>query len=216
MSEDDWNEQFSVLIEQAQNGDQRAIETLWNHYYSKLKAAVRQRVKSIPVLMSDSSDLASTALHGFFHRALIDKEFDLRSPNAVWKLIQLITTRHVNDQLKRLKAQKRCGKVPAGAEDFESNLEINSQSHSYGRRVEESQVIDSNGTSAEAEFDYLELLDRLLESVDDKRAGQVILLRLENRSNAEIAEMLGLSLRTVQRILKQLTTTWENLSKDAK
>lgn len=223
---DDWNERFHDLAQRARDGDQQAIEELWRYYYPRLRSAVRHRVQSIPVLLSDSSDLTSEALHGFFHRAFIDQEFDLRSPNAVWKLLRLFTTRHVNDHFKRLAAQKRGGPKTRlrGTNNHHADHAATKLNHHHLDHHRSSyittnsnglaEVSDSKQPTPEADMESVELLDRLLATIRDERARQVILLRLENRSNAEIAELLGISLRTVQRLIKQMILNWENLLKE--
>lgn len=176
--------------------------------YPRLKAAVRQKVVSMPRLVNDASDLTSEALQSFFRRAFVDQEFDLNCPNSVWQLLKLITMRHVNDVLKGLKAAKRGGGLaPLSLESVGGSSgsgDVGTDSSNDFRGL----IPDVKQTEPSDEIEWSDLLDRLLASIEDTTARKILLLRLEHHSNSEIADMLQISIRTVQRHLKVIAGLW--------
>jgi len=46
-------------------------------------------------------------------------------------------------------------------------------------------------------------------------AKQIVLMKLENRSNGDIAELLNLSIRTVQRQLQEVKKIWNTIDGDS-
>ncbi|MFN7877093.1 MAG: ECF-type sigma factor [Pirellula sp.] len=201
-------EKLQQLLRSASSGDSLAYEELWGMLYPKLKAAVHQKVVSMPRLVNDASDLTSEALQSFFRRAFVDQEFDLNCPNSVWQLLKLITMRHVNDVFKGLKAAKRGGGVaPLSLESvgkFSGSGDVGTDSSNDFMGL----IPDVKQTEPSEEIEWSELLDRLLASIDDKTARKILLLRLEHHSNSEIADMLQISIRTVQRHLKVIAGLW--------
>jgi hypothetical protein len=181
-------------------------------FYPKLKAAVRYKVASMPKLANDASDLTSEALQSFFRRAFVDQEFDLNCPNSVWQLLKLITMRHVNDVFKGIKAEKRGGAIATFS--FES---LGKDGNSGGSSCDSSvdfgvTVPDSKQLEPSDEVEWSDLLDRLLASIEDPTAKQILLLRLEHYSNSEIADRLQISIRTVQRHLNVIAGLWQTES----
>ena len=203
------SEKLQHLLRAASSGDSIAYDELWGMFYPKLKAAVRFKVASMPRLANDASDLTSEALQSFFRRAFVDQEFDLNCSNSVWQLLKLITMRHVNDALKGLKAAKRGGGlVPLSLESL-SRSDISRNAGSDSGDDLAAMVPDAKQSEPSDEIEWSELLDRLLASIEDGTAKQILLLRLEHHSNSEIADMLQISIRTVQRHLKVIAGLWQ-------
>jgi RNA polymerase sigma factor (sigma-70 family) len=194
------------MLRAAALGDPSAHDELWNTFYPKLKAAVRRKVESMPRLANDASDLTSEALQSFFRRAFVDQEFDLNCPNSVWRLLKLMAARHVNDVYKGLLASKRGGGLAhVSLNDSNSGDENDSDWHSELA----AKVPDTKQLAPEEEMEWSDLLDRLLGLIKDETARQILLLRLEHHSNSEIADMLQISIRTVQRQLKGIAGIWQ-------
>jgi DNA-directed RNA polymerase specialized sigma24 family protein len=163
----------------------------------------------MPRLANDASDLTSEALQSFFRRAFVDQEFDLNCPNSVWQLLKLITMRHINDVLKGLKAAKRGGGVAPLSLESLGNGGGQGDAGSDSNNDLGAMVPDVKQSEPSDEIEWSDLLDRLLDAIEDKTARQILLLRLEHHSNSEIADMLQISIRTVQRHLKAIAGLWQ-------
>jgi RNA polymerase sigma factor (sigma-70 family) len=202
------SEKLQHLLRSASNGDSIAYEELWAMLYPKLKAAVRQKVVSMPRLVNDASDLTSEALQSFFRRAFVDQEFDLNCPSSVWQLLKLITMRHVNDVLKGLRAAKRGGGLAPLSLESVGGASGSGDAGSDSSNDLRALIPDAKQTEPSDDIEWSDLLDRLLASIEDPTARQILLLRLEHHSNSEIADMLQISIRTVQRHLKVIAGLW--------
>lgn len=202
------SEKLQQLLRSASSGDPVAYDELWSMLYPKLKAAVRYKVESMPRLVNDESDLTSEALQSFFRRAFVDQEFDLNCPNSVWQLLKLITMRHINDVLKGLKTAKRGGGVAPLSLESVSGASVSGDAGSDSSDDLRGGIPDAKQAEPSDEIEWSDLLDRLLASIEDATARKILLLRLEHHSNSEIADMLQISIRTVQRHLKMIAGLW--------
>lgn len=206
------SEKLQQLLRAASKGDSEARDALWGLFYPKLRAAVRYKVMSLPKLANDASDLTSEALQSFFRRAFVDQEFDLNCPNSVWQLLKMITMRHVNDVLKAINAEKRGGAIATFSfESLGDKGKLGGSCCDSGLDFSVS-VPDAKQLEPSHEIEWSDLLDRLLASIGDPKAKQILLLRLEHYSNSEIADRLQISIRTVQRHLNAIAGLWQTES----
>jgi DNA-directed RNA polymerase specialized sigma24 family protein len=70
-------------------------------------------------------------------------------------------------------------------------------------------VQDVKQSEPSDEIEWSDLLDNLLTAIEDTTGRQILLLRLEHHSNSEIADILQISIRTVQRHLKVIAGLWQ-------
>jgi DNA-directed RNA polymerase specialized sigma24 family protein len=203
------SEKLQHLLRAASSGDPVAYDELWGMFYPKLKAAVRRKVASMPRLANDASDLTSEALQSFFRRAFVDQEFDLNCSNSVWQLLKLITMRHVNDVLKGLKAEKRGGGITPLSLESLGKTGRSGDAGSDSNNDLGAMVQDVKQSEPSDEIEWSDLLDNLLTAIEDTTSRQILLLRLEHHSNSEIADILQISIRTVQRHLKVIAGLWQ-------
>ncbi len=207
-------EKLQSLYAQAARGCQEATALLWQHYYQRLKLVVQRRIADLPKLTGEASDLTSEALQGFLCNTVRSTELDMSDMNAMWCLLKTITRRHVNDVLKARLAQKRGGQATIVSLDVVKQKSETDDALrpalSLGTMIPDNSLGDP-GT--ELQFD--ELVDSLLERLPTDVAKQIVLMKLENRSNGDIAELLNLSIRTVQRQLQDVKKIWDAGDEDS-
>lgn len=191
-------EQLQLLFGQAARGCDQATAQLWEHYYQSLKLVVQRRISDMPKLAGEASDLTSEALQGFLTRTVRSAELEMSDINGMWCLLKTITRRHVNDVLKSRLAQKRGGQTTTVSLDAMSMPGMTDGPH-----------VDPG---SELQFD--ELVESLLERLPADIARQIVLMKLENRSSGEIAELLNVSIRRVQRQLQEVKKIWNAFHED--
>jgi DNA-directed RNA polymerase specialized sigma24 family protein len=207
-------EQLQSLYGQAAGGCQEATALLWQHYYQRLKLVVQRRIADLPKLTGEGSDLTSEALQGFLCNTVRSTDLDLSDINAIWCLLKTITRRHVNDVLKARMAEKRGGQATIVSLDtVKQPNSIDGDSRPAISLV--TMIPDDSLGDPDAKLQFDELVDSLLGRLPTDVAKQIVLMKLENRSNGDIAELLNLSIRTVQRQLQEVKKIWNTIDGDS-
>jgi DNA-directed RNA polymerase specialized sigma24 family protein len=210
-------------LQLAAAGQEEAIAEVWLYFYPILKRAVIRRIATMPKLAGEASDVTAFALQGFLGQLNRSLDQDLADLNRVWAMLKICTLRHINDLSKNRRAQKRGGNQvtlsldssPSMLKDRGATLpspnsgEARFPANSLAHGVADWRF-DDPSQSVLAD----ELLERLLSVLDQSRSQQIVLLRLDNRSTAEIADILKVGIRTIQRELNEIERLWSELCEE--
>jgi DNA-directed RNA polymerase specialized sigma24 family protein len=180
--------------------DQAFIEDLWNQYYPKLKIAVAGRVAAIRRPVANESEIALSAFHSFVQRARAGQFPDLADQDAMWRLLRAIAIRKANDMRKHLRAKKR-----GGDQTILGQADLSSDDKRYGGV--ETAIADVDPPSLDAEIS--DLFNSLMAKLPDDRHRDTVLLKLQGAPVVTIADCLGTSTRTVQRLLQRIEKRWQ-------
>ncbi len=189
----------SGWLRQAQSGDDEAIRKIWDRYFRRVLAVARQKLAGIRGVC-DEEDVAVSTFDDV-PRALRDAP--LSPPHdrfEFWALLRLHARRRVTDQLKHERAAQRGG----GRGDQQSkpnphriDLDLEQvEDHLQGPHL-------IAAMSEECQF--------LIDSLPDEELVAVVLWKLEGLTNEEIADQLGYTCRTVERMSRQIRDRWSRL-----
>jgi RNA polymerase sigma factor (sigma-70 family) len=182
----------SVWIEQLKTGDQQAAQLIWERYYYRLVALARKKLGSSPRLANDEDDVVQSAFKSFCLRAQAGQFPDLRDRANLWPLLVLITARKAaNQRVHERRAKRGGGKT--------TNLSQADPSNSTDLGF--AAAIADEPSPSEAAI-FLAELDRIMDSLDDPSHRLILLWKLEDRTNREIASHLDCSLSAVERKLR--------------
>ena len=134
-------------------------------------------------------DVVQSACRTFFRRAK-GGEFQLDDSEALWRLLCAITLTKVREHARFHTRQKR-------GLDRETSLAPDA-----GDSTAKFDAADPEQTSAEA-VEFTDFFEHVRAGLDDEER-QVVDLKLQECTHEEVAERLGMSGRTVRRILKRL------------
>lgn len=176
-------------------------EKLWDAFYNRLRLSVRDRVRSIRRSSASESEVALSAMNSFIVRARDGQYPDLANEQEMWRLLKTIAIRKANDLRKNLRAQKR-----GGGHAIWNQRELAGDKSLAVTGVE---AAASSGNAPEVETELSDLFNSLLEQLPDERHRDVILLKLQGASVVMIAEYLGTTTRTVQRMIKRMEDDWQ-------
>lgn len=196
------------LFGRAAAGDRDAVTQLWDYYYPKLKTTVARRIQRMPRLAGDASDLTSAALHDFLSDTIRAAGIDLSDVNKVWSLMRLVSLRHINDVAKHRYAEKRGGHVETYSLDAISGRDGVAGDDEPADKHLAPIVQDKKAIDPSDPVVFEELVERLLARLPDDTSRHIVLLRLQNQSTGEIADLMQISIRTVQRHLKEVERIW--------
>ncbi len=181
--------------------DSEYVQELWDQFYPRLKNAVSNRVRSIRRAVASDSEIALSAFNSFVRRAKDGRFPQLTDQDELWRLLKTIAIRKANDARKALKAKKRGGDYVVYGQ---ADMAVDSDGAGGVEAVAASQ------TAPSIDLEVSELFNSLLNKLPDDRHRDVLLLKLQGASVAEIAECLSTSTRTIQRLLKKIEEEWQS------
>ena len=168
---------------------------------------MRDRVRGIRRPVASESEVALSAMNSFINRARDGQFENLADEQELWRLLKTIAIRKTNDLRKNLRAQKR-----GGNQAVYNQADLSDDSTAPLAGVDA--ATDNSGCPT-LETELSELFNLLLEKLPDERHRDVILLKLQGASVAMIAEHLGTTTRTVQRMIKKIEEDWQTDFLDA-
>jgi RNA polymerase sigma factor (sigma-70 family) len=185
-------------INRLKDSDQAAAQQLWERYFRQLLALARKKLKGTPCAAADEEDVVQSAFKSLFVGISRGRFPQLSDRDSLWPLLVLITARKALDLQEYNRRQKRGGGRVRGESAW---------AESSGCAGLE-QVLSSAPTPAFA-VQAAEECRRLLGLLTDPQLRQVAELKMEGRTNQEVAELIGRSVPTVERKLARIRAAWE-------
>ncbi len=182
--------QLSLWIRQLKEGDSTAAQRLWDRYHHRLVGLARKKLRDAPRSAMDEEDVAQNAFVSFCDSAQAGMFPDISDENNLWPLLVIITARKAATQrLHERRAKRGGGRVRSEAScDGDSEF---SRTATTEPAPEEIAVF-----SAE--------LERFMDRLEDPIHRVMLLWKLEERTNQEIARHLDCSLSGVERKLREI------------
>src|SRR4051794_33361153 len=168
-------------------GDENAAKHLFDRYVDQLVALARRRISQRLSSRIDAEDIVQSVFRTFFNRAK-EGQFTVEDPDDLCKLLARIT---VHKTLRQVAFHKR-GKRDAGMETGQSEISQELLLSLLGGEP-----------SPEETTAFLDQLEHFLCQMkpDDRR---VLEMRMEGYSNVEIAAKLGITDRTIRRLMERV------------
>lgn len=180
------------------SGDEDAATRLWERYFSRLVGIARSKMIGMPNQAEDAEDVALSAFHTLYQAARGNRLPDLTDREGLWESLLVITAGKIIDARRRDSCQKRGGSENgslASAPAFNSNA-----------AVLEAALSDEEDPAIAAMVN--EEFSLLMERLEDGELQEIAILKLEAYTNAEIADRLNCSERTVKRRLTVIRRIW--------
>jgi len=192
-------ERFSDALLRIRQGDDQAIEELWNGYFQRLVRLAAKRLPENLRRSGDEEDIALSAFNSFIAGVRRDQFPDLSGPDNLWGLLITLTGRKVNAHMRFQTRQKRGGGLVRGESVF---LDPNDpQKTGIGD-------VSGNSMPADLAIELEDACNTLLEQLPDAQLRQIAVMRMDGFLVEEIAERLGLSKRGTERRLQLIRRTW--------
>jgi DNA-directed RNA polymerase specialized sigma24 family protein len=183
-----------------QAGDRAAVGPLWERYFRRLVGLARQKLRARPNGLADEEDVALSAFDSFCRGAEQGRFPRLEDRDDLWRLLLVIAARKVAHHARDAAREKRGGgKVLA-----EADL---ARDEAGGGEALLARVMGNEPApdfAAEVAEEWRRLLDRL----GDDTLRTIAVMRMDGHTVEEIADHLGVSVRTVERKLVVIRDCW--------
>jgi RNA polymerase sigma factor (sigma-70 family) len=184
---------ISICLSQFKGGDSTAAQNLWERYYPRLIGLARKKLGATSRRAMDEDDVVQNAFDSFCRRARAGAFPNLNDRDSLWALLAMITARKAGNQRLHEHRAKRGGH------------RLTNQSSSDGNAAdgEPFEVVSAEPSPAEATL-FVTQLERFMNSLPDASDRLILLWKLEERTNPEIAKYLDCSLSTVEAKLRNI------------
>ena len=179
-----------------EEGNSVAQEQLFRRYFSDLVSLARRHVARRTRAVEDEEDVALSAMASFFQRA-DNGQFDPQNRSELWRVLATITVRKAVNQFYRQNAKKRVCPPEANLEDLSEHLED----------------LASKEPAADLAAQLAEQCQRWIDTLPAGSLRTIAVMKLEGSTNAEIADRLDVTERTIGRKLNLIRRLWTE-SKD--
>ncbi len=185
------------FFEQLKTGNPEAARELWQRFSPRLQGLARTTFGNVPGRLEDAEDAALSAFVSFWKRASSGGFANVLDRDDLWNLLGVITVRKARKQLRREMTLKRGG----GQVIAESDV---------GNDTDAPFLMD--GQALQIPMGQLdETAEELLNALDEEPRA-IVLLKLMDYTNSEIAEIRQCSERKVERKLQLIRRTWLDLN----
>lgn len=195
---------ITQMIPRMKDGDDAAVEVVWQEYFAQLVRYARRRLDGVPRGAGDEEDVALSAMFSFCRGMEAGNFQKVDDREDLWKLLVTITARKACAKRRREYAVKRDARRTKHQGSF---LRVGSPGECVGDLAE---------LAVEASPELADMVvgncHELLDCLDDK-SRQVALWTLEGHSTTEIAERLGCVRRTVERKLERIRDKWSRMGR---
>lgn len=192
----------SMWIDGLKAGDDEAARLIWNRYFEKLLEVARRRLGRMPRRSFDEEDVAVSVFDSLCNGAEAGRFQEMRDRTDLWKLLVTITRQKAVDRIRRETAQKRGGGGTRGESDFKHGDGDDEQMSAIDAMLRED-------PTPEILVAMEEQTQRMLKLLRDDSLRQVAVLKLNGYANAEVADQMSVTTRTVERKLALIRQAWK-------
>jgi len=183
-------------------GNSDDIHLLWNRYSSRLVRLASSKLPGHCRRTFDEEDVALSAFQSFCDRASQGQFPQLSDRDDLWRLLATLTVRKAAVMMRHQMRRKRGGGRVLG----ESAFGLQDGTHAPSEGLAE--IVSREPTPDEAAR-FSDAFEHLIHKLHDPTLKIVALRKLKGETAEEIATVLGISKRTIDRKLRLVRALWE-------
>ncbi len=181
-------------IHEIKSGNSDAAQQLWERYFARLVRLARGELAGSNRRVADEEDVALSVFDTFCRAAENGRFPNLADRDSLWRLLVRMAAHKAIDQQRHEVRQRRGG----------GNVRGESALGRPGELDDPPAIAQVLGDSPTPEFSAMmtEQVQLLMKVLGDNQLRELALGKMEGYTNAEMAQRLGCSPRTVERRLK--------------
>lgn len=201
------NHSVTMLLQRYRAGDDSALESLLDRYYSSVQALASRKIEQRLRRIVDGDQIANGVFHRLSIRMRDPTSSDIQDRCHLWRLLRRIVTSEVNDFRKSEYAEKRDGRRKRGDSLFD--LGLDGRDNPAGLD-DIAYVTDSPSAMAQS----MECLDVVYDSLPSDEFREVFERIILLHSNKEIMADLKMKPYRLSRIRKLIETRIATTQRD--
>ncbi|MBT6156243.1 MAG: FHA domain-containing protein [Planctomycetaceae bacterium] len=201
------DESVTGWLDELKLGNDTATRKIWEYYFESVVDLARRRLGNTPRRAADEEDVALSVFNRLFTGISGGQFPDLSDRDSLWRLLVVMTSRRSIDQIQHDQRQKRGAGMVRGDSAL---LPLNGEDSAllgFDQLTGDDPTAEYIAMMAEETSNYLSLLE-------DENMQQIALWKLEGYTNQEIAEMMSLNVRTIERRLQAIRQCWSSMLED--
>ena len=175
----------------------RAAQLIWEHYFGRLLELARNHLDRRIRRREDEEDVVVSVYKSFYLRQQRG-DYDLANRDALWKLLVTITLNKTRNVAKYHRRKQR---------DVVRDQTMPEDDETDSARWALERMEAAGPSPAEAAV-LSEALERRLHALADPELRQVAVAKLGGWTNAEVADQLNYTERTIERRLERIRRAW--------
>ena len=192
-------EPVSLWIEQLASADRDAASRLWAHFCHRLMVFARSKMSPSTRRIYDEEDAAVSAFRSLCRGIEAQRFPDVGDRGNLWALLVVITSRKIANQFRYEHQQRRNANQTLG----EAMLQP-----SDGSAVNLLQSVPSHEPTPAFAAEVADMSEYLMAQLGEPDLKQIVRLKLEGHTNEDVAELMKVTRRTVQRKLERIRRIW--------
>lgn len=196
-------EPVSLWIEQLAAADHEAAHRLWAHFCQRLMVFARSRMSPSTRRIYDEEDAAVSAFRSLCRGIEAQRFPDVGDRGNLWALLVVITSRKIANQFRYEHQQRRNANQTLNETMLQPSDSVGDSS-SIGIL----QSLPSQEPTPAFAAEVADMSEYLMSQLPEPDLKQVVLLKLEGHTNEDVAELMNITRRTVQRKLERIRRIW--------
>lgn len=187
---------ITKAVEGLRCNDASSTQILWERFFAKLCNFAESKIYKRHRRLLDADEIATNAFMALVEGVRAKRFERVRNRDELWQMLVLIAARQTINAQKRIERAKRgAGKVQDSSAFGE---------HGIGSVVD----FVKRDLDPDIALQLQDLSDQLLSQLPGDDLKRIALLRMAGYSNAEIAQILEVSERTIERKLAAVRRYW--------
>ena len=192
-------EPVSLWIEQLAAADHDAASRLWAYFCQRLMVFARSRMSPSTRRIYDEEDAAASAFRSLCRGIEAQRFPEVGDRGNLWALLVVITSRKIANQFRYEHQQRRNANQTLN----ESMLQPSDDSC-----FNVLQSLPSHEPTPAFAAEVADMSEYLMSHLPESDLKQLVLLKLEGHTNEDVAELMKITRRTVQRKLERIRRIW--------
>ena len=192
-------EPVSLWIGQLAAADQDAARKLWEHFCQRLMTFARSHMSLSTRRTYDEEDAAVSAFRSLCKGIEAQRFPDIGDRGNLWALLVVITSRKISNQYRFEHQQRRNVKQTLSESMLQpSNLP----------QINVLDSLESHEPTPAFAAEVADMSEYLMKLLPDADLKQLVLLKMEGHNNEDVAEIMKVTRRTIQRKLERIRRIW--------
>ena len=181
------DDSITRLLGGLKRGEEGAAEGLWGRYIEKLERLARRKLNGMPRRAMDEEDIANSVFKSLCLRARRGEFERLEDRDDLWRLLATITRLKIAQAIRAANRKKRSNR---------------------GRREVSVDQLIARDPSPQMVSILNEEWQRLFALLPDDACRKIVRWKMEEHTDEEIADRLGITDRTVRRKMQLVRALW--------